>query len=110
MASVANSDGRPISSGDGEMTNRSTLTLPLLLFFLAVACVSTGYAISEPEWAIPVAGVLVLCAYGLFMRWVRLHAATGGALVRFLEQVRRAIAFENPDPPTQTDTVPGVNR
>jgi hypothetical protein len=78
-----------------------TLIVPALLTLLAGGCVWVGYLTHQPEFSIPVAGVLVLSAYGLFMRWVRLNAATGGAVVRFLEQVRRAIAFENPDQPAR---------
>jgi hypothetical protein len=83
---------------------RRTLTLLLLLTLLAGGCVWLGSLVGKPKFAIPISGALLLCAYGLFMRWVHLRAATGGGpVVRFLEQVRRAIAFESPDPAPRSD-------
>ena len=82
------------------MKSRSTLTMPALLTVLAGAVVYVAWSFDAATYSTPVAGGLLLCAYGLFMRWVRLHADTGNGVVRFLEQVRRAIAFESPDQPS----------
>ena len=102
MASTVDSDARTSpSAGDGQGKSRSTLTMPAPLSALAGVVVCAAWSLGEVTYSIPVAGVLLLCAYGLFMRWVRLHAETGNGFVRFLEQVRRAIAFESPDQPSR---------
>ena len=55
------------------------------------------------EWSRPVfvavTSFAALVCYTLVMRSVRVQAESGGAFARFLEQVRRAIAFESPEDP-----------
>lgn len=101
MASTIGPETASSPAPGGGRPGTSTLTAPILLAVAAVVAVFAGRALDTMPVVIPLAGLLLLCAYGLFMRWVRLHAATGNGFVRFLEQIRRAIAFESPDQPSR---------
>ena len=105
MASAVDPNVCPDPNGGEPMSEHDPRTGSLLPpLMLAAGAALLAYAAWGREWSaysIPAVGVLVLSAYGLLMRWVRRHAGTGNAVVRALEQVRRAIAFESPDGPNR---------
>ena len=66
------------------------------LILLGAISILQTWAVSATEAIWCATFFVFLLAYSLSMNWVREHAKYGGKFVRLLEQVRRAMAFEDP--------------